>query len=111
MPTLDVLYVDGESAMVLPYAERRQLLEELDLVGRAWHTPAAFEDGEALYEVVCAHGLEGVVAKRLSSPYQPDGRGWMKTKNPAYWRLEEERQGFRLRRTPVRSEPILLGQS
>jgi bifunctional non-homologous end joining protein LigD len=90
----DVLYVDAKSAMVLPYAERRRLLEELELTAHAWHTPAAFEDGEALYEVVCARGLEGVVAKHLSSPYRPGGRGWVKTKNAAYWRLEDERDGF-----------------
>jgi bifunctional non-homologous end joining protein LigD len=60
----DVLHVDGESAMVLPYADRRALLEELELVGPAWHTPNAFDDGETLYEVVCAQGLEGVRASR-----------------------------------------------
>jgi bifunctional non-homologous end joining protein LigD len=97
----DVLYVDGESAMVLPYAERRALLEELELVGPAWHTPCAFNDGEALYEVVCTQGLEGVVAKRLSTAYRPDGRGWVKTKNAAYWRLREEREGWR---SPGRSQ-------
>ena len=105
----DVLYVDGESAMVLPYAERRRLLDELELTGPAWHTPFAFDDGDALYEVVCAQGLEGVVAKRLSSTYRSDGRGWVKRKNSAYWRLEEEREGFRPRRTPTNSEPVLLG--
>jgi ATP-dependent DNA ligase len=103
----DVLYVDGESAMVLPYAERRALLEELDLVGPAWHTPSAFDDAEALFEVVCAQGLEGAVAKRLSTPYRPDGRGWVKTKNPSYWRLEDKREGFRLRRAPTGAEPVL----
>jgi bifunctional non-homologous end joining protein LigD len=91
----DVLYVDGESAMVLPYAERRRLLEELELTGPAWHTPCAFDDGEALYEVVCGRELEGVVAKRLSSPYRPDGRSWVKTRNPSYWRVGEEREGWR----------------
>jgi bifunctional non-homologous end joining protein LigD len=90
----DVLYVDRESAMVLPYAERRHLLEELDLSGPAWHTPSVFDDGNALYEVVCVRGLEGVVAKRLSSAYRSDGRGWVKTKNETYWRLEEERESW-----------------
>jgi bifunctional non-homologous end joining protein LigD len=93
----DVLYVDGNSAMVLPYRERRALLEELDLFGPAWHTPAAFEDGEALQDVVTDQGLEGVVAKRLSSTYRPKGGGWVKTRNPGYWRLAEEREGFRSR--------------
>jgi ATP-dependent DNA ligase len=30
--------------------------------------------------------LEGVVAKRLSSVYRPGERGWIKIKNPDYWR-------------------------
>jgi bifunctional non-homologous end joining protein LigD len=93
-----LLFVDGESAMVLPYSERRELLEELDLIGPAWHTPSVFDDGEALYEVVCAQGLEGFVAKRLSSRYSVGERGWVKRKNPAYWRLEDEREGWRSRR-------------
>ena len=55
--------------MVLPYVERRQLLDELDVRGPHWHTPSVFDDGEALHEVVCAQGLEGVVAKRLAGVY------------------------------------------
>jgi bifunctional non-homologous end joining protein LigD len=103
----DVLYVDGESAMLLPYCQRRALLDELELSGPAWHTPAVFEDGEALYEVVCEQGLEGVVAKRLASSYRPTGRGWVKTKNPRYWRLAAEREGFRSR-IARHTEPVLV---
>jgi bifunctional non-homologous end joining protein LigD len=87
----DLLYVEGLSAMDLPYEERRALLEELDLQGPAWHVPCAFEDGEALYEVACERGLEGVVAKRLTGRYGPGERRWIKTRNPGYRRPEEER--------------------
>lgn len=38
-------------------------------------------------------GLEGVVAKRLRDRYWPGERGWVKTKNRAYWRWEIEREG------------------
>jgi ATP-dependent DNA ligase len=31
-----------------------------------------FDDGAALYAGVCAHGLEGVVAKKLTSRYRPE---------------------------------------
>jgi ATP-dependent DNA ligase len=57
-----------------------------------------------LYEVVCERGLEGVVAKQLSPPYRPGERGWIKAKNPSYWRLEEGREtwsGRRATRAPV----------
>jgi len=40
---------------------------------------------------VCVyHGLEGVVAKRLRSPYRSGERGWMKVKNRDYWRYPLE---------------------
>jgi ATP-dependent DNA ligase len=41
----DVLRVEGADAMCLPYAERRALLEALDLNGPAWRTPDVFETG------------------------------------------------------------------
>jgi ATP-dependent DNA ligase len=31
-----------------------------------WRTPEAFDDGEALWQAVCEHELEGIVAKRRS---------------------------------------------
>jgi ATP-dependent DNA ligase len=72
--------------------------EELDITGPAWHTPPWFEDGEALWTVVCDQGLEGVVAKRLDSPYRPGERvGWVKTKNRAYWRHGLELEAIRSR--------------
>ena len=83
----DVLRVDGADAMCLPYAERRALLEELDLDGPAWRTPQAFADGEALLEATSAHGLEGIVAKRRSEAYRPGERGWIKVKHRHYWRF------------------------
>jgi bifunctional non-homologous end joining protein LigD len=82
----DVLRVEGEDAMCLPYEERRALLEALDLNGPAWRTPDMFDDGLALLEVVHRQGLEGVVAKRRDSTYRPGERGWIKTKNRGYWR-------------------------
>jgi ATP-dependent DNA ligase len=32
---------------------------------------------------MCAHDLEGIVAKRLADPYDPRVR-WLKIKNPAW---------------------------
>jgi hypothetical protein len=34
------------------------------LDGPQWRTPEAFDDGEALWQAVCEHELEGLVAKR-----------------------------------------------
>lgn len=89
----DLLSLEGESLLRVPYSERRAQLETLNLNGVHWQTPALFDDGEALFEAVCAHDLEGVVAKRRGGRYLPGERGWVKTKNRAYWRYEMEREG------------------
>jgi len=86
----DVLRVEGLDAMCLPYAERRALLDELDLNGRAWRTPEVFEDGPALMEATRRLGLEGIVAKRRSERYRPGERRWIKTKHHSYWRFGQE---------------------
>ncbi|MEA2466329.1 MAG: bifunctional non-ous end joining protein LigD [Thermoleophilaceae bacterium] len=80
----DLLYLDGENLMRLPYTERRARLEGLDLNGPSWRTPAyRAGDGAALLQASAEQGLEGIVAKRLDSPYEPGRRGgsWLKIKN------------------------------
>ena len=89
----DVLSVEGRSVTALSYGKRRCILEEMQLDDPRWRTPAAFEDGTALWDAVCEHELEGVVAKRRSGRYSPGERGWIKTKNRDYWRYELEREG------------------
>jgi bifunctional non-homologous end joining protein LigD len=96
----DVLRLDGRSLLNETYAKRRAELEALDLNDVRWQTPEAFDDGEALFEAVCAHDLEGVVAKRHSGRYTPGERGWIKTKNRNYWRYEMEREGAIKSRRP-----------
>jgi bifunctional non-homologous end joining protein LigD len=51
-------------------------------------------DGQIIFEYACALGCEGIVSKRLGSPYRA-GRSanWLKIKNPAapvVRRLEED---------------------
>jgi len=80
----DVLYLDGRITMGLSYRERRQLLEQLDLNGASWQTPAYHEgDGRELLMVTAEHNLEGILAKRLDAPYRPGERReeWLKIKN------------------------------
>lgn len=76
----DLLALDGESLVERPYEERRALLAGLDLGGR-WQAPRHhLGEGAALLEATRREGLEGVVAKRLGSPYRPGvrGRDWLK---------------------------------
>jgi bifunctional non-homologous end joining protein LigD len=80
----DLLYLDGHDTMALPYRDRRALLDQLGLVGPAWQTPAYHQgDGRALLEATRENHLEGVVAKRLDSPYRPGKRtgDWVKVKS------------------------------
>jgi bifunctional non-homologous end joining protein LigD len=80
----DLLYLDGHSLMALPYSDRRARLEALGLDGPAWQTPSVGAGGgAALLEASAERGLEGIVAKRLDSPYEPGKRSgaWLKVKN------------------------------
>ena len=80
----DLLYLDGENLMRLPYTERRARLEQLDLNGPSWRTPAYHAgEGAVLLQASADQGLEGIVAKRLDSIYEPARRGgsWLKIKN------------------------------
>ena len=96
----DLLAVEGLATTMLPYSERRAILEEIELENHQVKIVATFEDGPALFRAVCARGLEGVVAKRDSDPYQPSDRSWVKTKNRGTARFAEERDdvGRRARR-------------
>jgi bifunctional non-homologous end joining protein LigD len=79
----DVLYLDGRSCMDLPYAERRQLLEGLELRGPHWNTsPSYAAEGAAMIETAREQELEGIVAKRQTSRYFPGRRSadWIKIK-------------------------------
>jgi bifunctional non-homologous end joining protein LigD len=80
----DLLHLDGRSLRGLPYRRRRELLEELGLDGSGWRTPRNFiGHTERVLAATEARGLEGVVAKRLDSPYLPGARNgaWIKRKH------------------------------
>jgi bifunctional non-homologous end joining protein LigD len=82
----DLLYFEGHSTLELAYRERRALLEQLELDGPVWKTPAyRVGDGVALLAATAEHRLEGLLAKRLDSPYRPGARNsdWLKLKNTA----------------------------
>ncbi len=80
----DLLWLDGHSLMSLPYSERRARLLALELSGQRWQTPEHFlKDGAAVLAASAEQGLEGVIAKRLDSAYEPGRRStaWVKVKN------------------------------
>jgi bifunctional non-homologous end joining protein LigD len=80
----DLLALDGESLLALPYTERRERLDALAVASDRWvSTPWFRGNGAQVQAASRENGLEGVVVKRLDSPYRPGGRGpdWRKVKN------------------------------
>jgi bifunctional non-homologous end joining protein LigD len=81
----DLLWLDGHSLMELPYAERRARLAELGVGdGERWRVPDYVAGhGAQVLAATEQQGLEGVIAKRLDSTYEPGRRSaaWIKVKN------------------------------
>jgi bifunctional non-homologous end joining protein LigD len=82
----DVLWHDGTSLLDVAYLDRRDALSALALDGPNWQTPASVhgaDDGAAMVAASEQLGLEGIVAKRSSSRYEPGKRSrqWLKVKH------------------------------
>lgn len=75
----DLLHRD-RSLVSLPLEERWDQLNAVELFGPITRSQPTATEGEALFEVVKASGLEGVVAKRSGSKYLPGRRSpdWRK---------------------------------
>lgn len=79
----DLLVLDGLSLLELPYRTRRHVLEDLMCDGAAWRVPPVAEEGSAeLLDLALARDYEGIMLKRLDSPYRPGARSadWRKVK-------------------------------
>jgi DNA ligase D-like protein (predicted ligase) len=78
----DVLFAEGRDVRALPLEERRRVLERV--VG--WTDPLRLTeqvtgDGAALLAAACRDGWEGLIAKRLGTPYvSTRSRDWLKLK-------------------------------
>ena len=79
----DLLHLNGADTMVLPFEQRRRLLEQVLEPGERWLVPAWEADGLALAAATVSQGMEGIVAKRLDSRYVPGKRStsWRKVKH------------------------------
>ncbi|WP_049572503.1 non-homologous end-joining DNA ligase [Nonomuraea sp. SBT364] len=80
----DILHLGDEPTLPLPYTARRDLLESTFTPGFRWQVPVWFHDhAEDAFASSRRLGLEGVVCKRLTSPYRPGRRTgeWTKVKN------------------------------
>lgn len=79
----DVLLLDDRVTMDLPYLQRRELLEGLGLEGDLCRVPPSHVGrGAEMLRNAREHTIEGVMAKRVGSAYQPGRRSgdWLKIK-------------------------------
>jgi bifunctional non-homologous end joining protein LigD len=80
----DLLHIGDRPLIDLPYEQRRRLLEQLGLRGPNWRIPPGLTGtGADVLAESARLGLEGIVCKRLDSPYLPGRRSplWTKVKN------------------------------
>jgi bifunctional non-homologous end joining protein LigD len=91
----DLVELDGTDLRSRPLEERKQ---HLAWVLRERHHGIALNatydgDGALIYQHACALGCEGIVSKRLGSPYRA-GRTdqWLKMKNPEAPAVRRERE-------------------
>ncbi|HEV8470697.1 MAG TPA: DNA ligase D [Candidatus Limnocylindria bacterium] len=79
----DLLYADGEDLTRKPLRERlRRLDEAITPMGAIRRSEGFVGTGVALFEAAKEQGIEGIIAKRLDSIYQPGARSpaWVKVK-------------------------------
>jgi bifunctional non-homologous end joining protein LigD len=80
----DLLWLDDGPLLRLPYLERRERLAALALNGRHWQTTThRLGGGREFLAASRERGLEGIIAKRPQSTYEPGRRtrAWVKVKN------------------------------
>jgi DNA ligase-1 len=111
----DLLYLNGQDLLGKPYRERRALLEKVIGEGDVLQVAEAIitddpQEIQAFFDEKVSLGLEGIVAKRLDSPYQAGARNfnWIKLKRSyqgelsdtvdcvivGYWRGRGQRAQF-----------------
>ncbi|MCU1455482.1 MAG: polymerase LigD, ligase domain protein [Acidimicrobiales bacterium] len=83
----DLLHLGDHPTLDLVYEQRRALLHELVDQGPSWQAPRHLVgEGPTLLEAAAERGLEGLVAKRVGSRYEPGRR------SPAWRKLKVRRQ-------------------
>jgi bifunctional non-homologous end joining protein LigD len=79
----DILEKDALSLVNLPLTERKRILGNSVREGRhVLLSDFVEEKGEAYYKIALEKGLEGIMAKKKDSPYEPGARSgnWLKIK-------------------------------
>jgi bifunctional non-homologous end joining protein LigD len=79
----DLIELDGADLRRAPIEHRKQKLARLVRTPHPGIVLNEHYDGDVVFEYACKLGCEGIVSKRLGSPYR-SGRSahWVKVKNP-----------------------------
>lgn len=104
----DLLAVGDEDLTRLPFAERRARLEQVITPGPLVHlTPTTTDTATAQrwFEQFEGAGLDGVIAKPLAAPYQPNVRAMFKVKHERT--ADVVVAGYRLHKTSTPERPLL----
>lgn len=103
----DVIFFNGEWLKKKSFVQRMEVLSQIIKPRENVQIVSTHEHPEPLFEAVKAHGLEGIVLKRLDSPYLIGEKRslWQKIKN--YQDLVAVIGGYTLRGETVNS--LLLG--
>ena len=115
LAAFDLIELQSDDLRDEPLSKRKQRLAKIlgsgpDAIVYNEHLD---HDGVAVFEHACRMGLEGIVSKRLDSPYQSGpSKTWLKSKNPLSEAVRRERErGATLRAsaaTPPLTERFLL---
>jgi DNA ligase D-like protein (predicted ligase) len=78
----DLLELDGADLRPRPLLDRKRALRQtIEFERHVRYTPHRVGDGMTAYRHACERGWEGIVAKRVHSPYTPGrSRDWLKIK-------------------------------
>jgi ATP-dependent DNA ligase len=96
LQAFDLLELDGVDYRPLPLSRRKdrlaRLLARVQIGIVNEHTE---EDGAVVFRHACMMGLEGIVSKRLISPYRSgSSQDWIKVKNPDSPAMRRARAGL-----------------
>jgi ATP-dependent DNA ligase len=90
----DLIELNGEDLRREPIERRKAALAKLlrhAKAGLLLNEHIEYDDGEMVFHHACKLGLEGIVSKRLGSPYRSGrSRHWVKSKNPKHPAVKRE---------------------
>jgi ATP-dependent DNA ligase len=93
----DLLIADGVDLRPLPLSDRKARLAQIARRAESWIalTDGVVGAGRALYRAVVEADLEGIVAKKLAGPYNPQLAGWHKVLTRDLYEVARVKKFFR----------------